>query len=89
MLFRSKVLRKAFEWTDECQQAFEDLKAYRASTPLLSLSKSGEEFYLYLAMSPYAVSSALIREEGNVQKPVYYTSKALRRVEGLYPPWKS
>ena len=30
------------------------------------------------------VSSALIREEGKVQKPVYYTSRALRGVEGRY-----
>ena len=47
-----RVLRKSFEWMDECQQAFEDLKTYLASTPLLSLSKPGEEWYLYLAMSP-------------------------------------
>ena len=46
-----KVLRKAFEWTNKCQQAFEDFKAYLASTPLLSLSKPGEELYLYLLVS--------------------------------------
>ena len=34
-----KVLRKTFEWTDECQRAFEELKAYFLSPPLLSLSK--------------------------------------------------
>ena len=28
---------------------------------------------------------ALIKEEGKVQKPVYYTSRALRGVEGRYP----
>ena len=44
-----------------------------------------EELYLYLAVSPYAVSSALIREEGKVQKPVYYTSRALRGAERRYP----
>ena len=77
-----RVLRKAFEWTDECQQAFEDLKAYLTSTLLLSQSKSGEELYLYLAVFLHAMSSALIREEGKIQKPVYYTSKALRGVEG-------
>ena len=59
---------------DECQQTFEDLKAYLTSTPLLSPSKLGEELYLYLAVSPHAVSSALIIEKGKVQKPVYYTS---------------
>ena len=45
----------------------------------------GEELYLYLAVTPHAVSSALIREEGRVQKPVYYTSRALRGVEAQYP----
>ena len=45
----------------------------------------GDELYLYLAMTPHAVSSTLIREEGMVQKPIYYTSKALRGVEGRYP----
>ena len=44
----------------------------------------GEELYLYLVVSPYAVSSALIREEGRVQKSVYHTSRALRGAEGRY-----
>ena len=39
---------------------------------------------LYLAVTPHAVSSALIREEDKVQRLVYYTSKALRRAEGRY-----
>ena len=58
-----KVLNKAFEWTNECQQAFEELKVYLATPPLLRTSKQGEELYLYLAISPMAVSSALLREE--------------------------
>ena len=61
-----RVLRKAFEWTDECQQVFKDLKAYLTSTLLLSPSKLEEELYLYLAVSPHAVSSTLIKEEGKV-----------------------
>ncbi|XP_030946064.1 uncharacterized protein LOC115970597 [Quercus lobata] len=80
-----KVLRKAFEWTDECQKAFDDLKTYLTMAPLLSPSVVGEELYLYLAVTPHAVSSALIREEDKVQRPVYYTSKALRGAEGRYP----
>ena len=31
------------------------------------------------------VSSALIREERKIQKPIYYTSRALRGAEGRYP----
>ena len=79
-----KILRKAFEWTDECQKAFQDLKVYLTTAPLLSPSILGEDLYLYLAVSPHAVSSALVREEGKVQKPVYYTSRALRGAEGRY-----
>uniref|UniRef100_A0A2N9HNT3 Uncharacterized protein n=1 Tax=Fagus sylvatica TaxID=28930 RepID=A0A2N9HNT3_FAGSY len=81
-----KTLKKAFEWTDECQQAFEELKRYLAKPPLLSPSKQGEELYLYLAVSPTAVSSALVREEERRQLPVYYTSRVLRGAEERYPP---
>ena len=79
-----KVLKKAFECTDECQKAFQDLKIYLTTTPLLSPSIPNEELYLYLVVSPHAVSLALIMEEGKVKKPVYYTSRALRGAEGLY-----
>ena len=65
--------------------AFEELKAYLASLPLLSLSKPGEELSLYLAVSPTAVSFALIWEEDRVRLIVYYTSRALRGVKGRYP----
>ena len=58
---------------------------YLIAAPLLSPSVIGEELFLYLAVTPHAVSLALIREEGKVQKPVYYTSKALRGAEGRYP----
>lgn len=82
------VLRKAIKWTNECQQAFEDLRTYLTTSPLLNPSKLGEELYLYLAISPHEVSLALAREERKAQKPVYYTSKAFRGTEGQYPPKK-
>ena len=57
------VSRKSFEWTDECQKAFEDLKKYLSSPPLLSPSRPGKELYLYIAISQATVSAALIKEE--------------------------
>ena len=70
---------------NECQRAFQDLKTYLITAPLLSPSVMGEELFLYLSVTPHAVSSALIKEEGKIQKPMYYTSKALRGAEGRYP----
>ena len=80
-----RTLRKSFEWTDECQTAFDNLKAYLPSPPLFNPSKSGEELYLYLAVSQAAISAALVREEDGSQKPVYFTSRALRGAEEWYP----
>ena len=81
-----RTLKKSFEWTAKCQQAFEKLKAYLSSPPLLSPSQQGKELFLYLAVSPAAVSVALVREEEKVQKPVYYASRALRSAKERYPP---
>ena len=72
-----RTLRKSFEWTDECQTTFNDLKAYLSSPLLLSPSMPGEDLYLYLAVSQAAVSAALVREEDGSQKLVYFTSRAL------------
>ena len=57
------MLKKSSKWTTECQQAFKDLKAYLSSPSLLSPSKPKEELFLYLAVSPAVVSTALVREE--------------------------
>ena len=61
------------------------MKTYLVTAPLLSPSVMGEELFLYLVVTSHVVSSALIREEGKVQKPVYYTSRALKGVEGRHP----
>ena len=46
-----RTLRRSFEWMDECQTTFDNLKTYLSSPLLLSPSKPGEELYLYLAVS--------------------------------------
>ena len=76
-----RVLKKSFEWTDECQKAFEDLKKYLSSPPLLSPSVPGEELYLYIAVSQAAVSAALVQNDGRSQRPVYFVSRAFRGAE--------
>ncbi|GAV60630.1 rve domain-containing protein/RVT_3 domain-containing protein, partial [Cephalotus follicularis] len=82
-----RVLRdpKGFSWSDECQAAFDKLKEYLASPPLISKPEDGENLYLYLAAALGAVSAVLVREEEQVQRPVYYVSKALNDAEGRYP----
>ena len=42
--------------------------------------------FLYLVVSPAAISAALVREEEKMQKLVYYVSRALRGAEERYRP---
>ncbi|KAL0294002.1 UNVERIFIED_CONTAM: Retrovirus-related Pol polyprotein from transposon.6 [Sesamum radiatum] len=83
-----KTLRKVknFEWTKECQQAFEDLKAYMAKLPLLVKPIPGDTLYLYISSMPQAVSSVFVREEEGNQTPIYYVSKVLNEAKSRYPP---
>ena len=59
-----KALRKHdnFEWTQEAQEVFDDLKRYLYRAPLLTTPKPGEVLLLYLAASPPAVSAVLVAE---------------------------
>ncbi|XP_057463265.1 uncharacterized protein LOC130753291 [Actinidia eriantha] len=81
-----RILRKnqAFQWDEESEAAFQQLKEYLGSPPLLSVLNTGEELPIYLSVSPTAVSAALVREENQIQKPVYYVSKILIGVETRY-----
>ncbi|GKV50362.1 hypothetical protein SLEP1_g57069 [Rubroshorea leprosula] len=82
-----KALRepKNFQWTDMCQRAFDELKRYLASAPLLSKPVEGESLYLYLGVTAEAISSVLLREENKNQKPICYVSKVLHGPEQNYP----
>ena len=66
-----KKLRKVpnFEWTEDCQKAFTELKEYLSSPHVLSSPIKGEELLIYLAASEQAVSAVLVRVEEGEQKP--------------------
>jgi len=70
-----KKEKKNFQWTPECQQAFEDLIRHKESPPMLSKANDGETLFLYLAVFSHALSAGLVREDAKVQCPVYYISK--------------
>nr|XP_027090572.1 uncharacterized protein LOC113711616 [Coffea arabica] len=53
-----KVLKKAnnFSWTEECQQAFEQLKEYLNHLPTLTSPRPGDKLILYLSAAAEAPS---------------------------------
>ncbi|MCI18201.1 maturase K, partial [Trifolium medium] len=64
--------------------ALQHLKKALSEPPVLSRPEVEEVLYLYLTVTPEAVSATLIRETTEGQKPVYFTSKALQGPELRY-----
>ena len=54
--------------------------------PVLSNPEKEEVLYEYLAVTDYAFSLVLVRNESGVQRPVYYVSKCLHEVKTCYLP---
>ncbi|CAA0834169.1 Unknown protein, partial [Striga hermonthica] len=77
--------KKSFEWTAECQNAFDNIKDVLSRLPTLQKPLPDEPLYLYLGVSDVAVSVVLIRQDGLQQFPIYYVSKALHDAELRYP----
>ncbi|XP_077228418.1 uncharacterized protein LOC143861380 [Tasmannia lanceolata] len=75
---------KTAPWTEECQTAFEELKKYLSSPPLLTKPEPGEELFLYLSICSTALAAVLVREEHLQQKPIYYVSKVLQDAKIRY-----
>ncbi|KAM2224767.1 hypothetical protein ACFXTH_018841 [Malus domestica] len=79
-----KGSKKYITWTDECAKAFKNLKDYMSKAHLLSKPEVGDTLIIYLSISASAVSFVLIRNDGNVKRPVYYASNALQDAETRY-----
>ncbi|XP_074283274.1 uncharacterized protein LOC141607827 [Silene latifolia] len=60
---------KQFHWTPEHEAAFQDLKFYLSSPPLLVKPEKGEPLSVYLSVTNIAVSAVLVKEqEGRMAK---------------------
>ena len=77
---------KGLEWTEECALAFQQLKKYLSWPPIMSSLEVDEVLFAYITVAPHAVSFVLILMDNGIQRPVYYVSKALQKVELPYLP---
>ena len=55
--FQALKIGNDFEWNDECEAAFLDMKAYFVMPPFLAKLKDGESLYVYLSVSEREVSA--------------------------------
>ncbi|GJX66934.1 reverse transcriptase domain-containing protein [Tanacetum coccineum] len=84
-----KTLKKCtkksdFQWTQEAEVAFKQMKKLIAELPMLTAPKEKEELIIYLAAAKEAISAVLMTERGGKQLPMYFLSRALRGPEINY-----
>ena len=51
---------KKFEWTEECEAAFQDIKKHISTPLILSKPEAGESLILYMDTTEHAISSVLV-----------------------------
>jgi len=73
-----------FAWIDECEAAFLKLKEYLVTSSVLCKPQEGVPLRLYFAVTKWAISSVLVKEQDQVQRPTYFVSKALQGPELRY-----
>ncbi|KAA3470368.1 DNA/RNA polymerases superfamily protein [Gossypium australe] len=79
----TKLLQKdvKFEWSEKCQQSFDQLKALLTEEPVLVQSKSGKEFFIYSDASLNDLGYMLMQEG----KVITYASRQLKSHKKNYP----
>ncbi|KAK9117123.1 hypothetical protein Sjap_016070 [Stephania japonica] len=70
-----------FEWSEECEQAFLELKKWLTTAPVLALPEPGKELTVYTDASGTGLGCVLMQEG----RPVAYLSRRLRPHEHNYP----
>ncbi|GJT61324.1 reverse transcriptase domain-containing protein [Tanacetum coccineum] len=86
-----KTLKKCtkksdFQWTQEAEAAFKQMKKLIAELPMLTAPKEKEELIVYLAAAKEAISAVLMTDMEGKQVPIYFVSRALRGPEINYNP---
>ncbi|XP_038678394.1 uncharacterized protein LOC119979838, partial [Tripterygium wilfordii] len=83
-----KLLRKSnsTEWNEDCQIAFEKIKKYLKSPPVLMPPVAGRPLILYLTVSDISMGCVLGQHDssGRIEHAIYYLSKKFTSCEANY-----
>ena len=74
-----------FGWTDDCQQAFEELKKRFTEEPVLMMPDQSRPFQIETDASKYATGAVLTQLDSNGNRhPISFISKTLSPAEHNY-----
>ena len=74
-----------FEWTEECQTAFEQLKEVLTKAPTLAHPDPKRDYVLYTDSSDDCVGAVLCQNQGQGEQPIQYVSHKLSDTQRRWP----
>jgi len=75
-----------FKWGNKQQKAFEEIKEYMKSPPVLVSPQKGKHFKLYVAADDHTIGSALMQEFEGKERVIFYLSRRLLDPKTRYSP---
>jgi len=82
--FASIKKKEKFEWTTECEDAFQQIKIFLSSPPILHRPNKDIILYLYLAIFDNATTTILVEDSEAGEKPISFVSRVLKGAELRY-----
>jgi hypothetical protein len=79
-----QLKHEEFIWGEEQREAFEKIKEYLKSPPVLRASKTGNPFKMYIAAQEWVIGTILLQEEDGKEFLVAYVSQCLLDAETRY-----
>ena len=77
--------KKKILWTEECQEAFDRLKALCTSAPILAFADFTKPFKLHTDASTTGLGAILYQEQGRKDQVIGYANRAFSKSEINYP----
>ncbi|KAK1642214.1 hypothetical protein QYE76_060019 [Lolium multiflorum] len=74
-----------FYWGTEQQQAFDEIKRYLTTPPVLVPPQQDRPFYIYLSVADTSIASVVVQLYEGVEKVVFYLSRRMLDAETRYP----
>ncbi|CAI7876215.1 unnamed protein product [Closterium sp. NIES-53] len=76
---------KNFVWGKEAEAAFQELKNFLVSPPVLCIADPSRPFKVVTDASDFAIGAVLLQDFGNGLQPIAYESRKLQAAERNYP----
>ena len=76
---------RRFDWSDQCQTAFETLRTTLTTAPILAYPDINKPYILYTDASDYAIGAALVQDTATGERVIQYLSHQLNETQQRWP----